>query len=255
MLRHGAVAFAIQPYKGNIIIMNKKGGVVIAIDGPAGAGKSTVARKLARSLRLNYLDTGAMYRSLTLKAMRQHLDLNDEEGLAKLSREMDFETEYRAVKRPPYRILMDGEDVTAKIRTREVSAHVSQASSHLAVRREMVKKQRRLAEDGGIVVEGRDVGTVVFPRADIKFFITASLKERSKRRYREMKKEGHDVSLKSIQQEMVRRDRMDYTRAHNPLKKAPDAIEVDTTSLSTTQVTRKLLRMIRERLGRVGGGR
>lgn len=228
---------------------------VIAIDGPAGAGKSTVARKLARSLHLDYLDTGAMYRALTLVALRRSLDLDDEKALGEMVREMDIETEYKARKRPPYRVLINGEDVTANIRTREVSAHVSQVSSHLTVRREMVKKQRRLAEKGGIVVEGRDVGTVVFPQADIKFYITASVKERSKRRYREMKKEGYEVSLKSVQQEMVKRDHLDSTRAHNPLKKASDAIAVDTTSDSATLVTRKMLKITRERLGQVRGRR
>jgi len=247
----------ITGFCGNFRGMNKehKSEAVIAIDGPAGAGKSTVARKLAHSLRLDYLDTGAMYRALTLEALRNSLDLDDEEGLAEIAREMNIETDYKATKRPPYRVLINDEDVTTLIRTREVSAHVSQVSSHLAVRREMVGKQRRLAEKGGVVVEGRDVGTVVFPQADIKFFITASLKERSKRRYREMKREGYDVSLKSVQQEMVKRDHLDSTRDHNPLKKAPDAIPVDTTSDSATVVTRKMLRITRERLGQVRGRR
>jgi cytidylate kinase len=119
----------------------------------------------------------------------------------------------------------------------------------------MVAIQRRIAQRGGIVVEGRDVGTVVFPQADIKFFITASIKERSKRRYREMKKEGYEVSLKSVQQEMLKRDHLDSTRDHNPLRKASDAISVDTTSENASMVTRKLLKITREHLGQVRGRR
>ena len=146
---------------------------------------------------------------------------------------------------------MDGEDITSSIRSREVSAHVSQVSSHPSVRREMVRKQRTIAGERGIVVEGRDVGTVVFPKADLKFFITASIKERARRRYREMKRDGYDVSIKSIQQEMVRRDHLDSTREINPLKKAPDAVIVDTTDENIPQVVRKLLQLIRGRLAGV----
>ena len=143
-------------------------------------------------------------------------------------------------------MLMDGEDVTGAIRSREVSAHVSQVSSLPDVRKEMVKKQRNLSEAGGIVVEGRDVGTVVFPKADVKFFLTASVKERAGRRYREMKEDGYDVSLQTIKQEMIRRDHQDSTRKHNPLMRAPDAQLVDTTGENVSQVVGKLLYLVRE---------
>ncbi len=221
---------------------------IIAIDGPAGAGKSTVAQELSRRLRLRYLDTGAMYRALTLKALRVHLDLDDERGLAGMARSTEIASGYEAGGKPPYRVLMDGEDVTAAIRSREVSVHVSQVSSHSAVRKEMVRKQRLLAGKGGVVVEGRDVGTVVFPHAHLKFFLTASTAERARRRYREMKEEGYDVSLKTVQQEMVRRDRLDRTRKVNPLRRAPDALLVDTTGMSASQVVDRLLRLARSRL-------
>jgi cytidylate kinase len=225
---------------------------VITIDGPAGAGKSTVAQKLARGLNLAYLDTGAMYRALTLQAIRGHVELDNEDRLAEMASQLDLETLFAARRRPPYRVFMDGEDVTSAIRSREVSAHVSQVSSHPCVRKEMVRKQRKMAAEGGIVVEGRDVGTVVFPQADVKFFITASVRERAKRRYQEMKKEGYAVSLKSIQQEMVRRDHLDSTREFNPLKRAPDAQLVDTTGESVAQVVRRLLRYVQERVAATG---
>ncbi len=221
--------------------------MIITIDGPAGAGKSTVAQKLARRLRLAYLDTGAMYRALTLRALRDRIDLDDEDRLASITAKMDMRMAYAHRRRPPYRMIMEGEDVTAAIRSREVSAHVSQVSSHPCVRKEMVRKQRQIASDGDIVVEGRDVGTVVFPKAEMKFFITASTRERARRRYREMKKDGYDVSLQTIQQEMVRRDHLDSTRKHNPLKRAPDARIVDTTGENVSQVVGRLIRMVRER--------
>jgi cytidylate kinase len=224
--------------------------LIIAIDGPAGAGKSTIALRLAKALNLRYLDTGAMYRSLALKALREHVDLSDSERLAEMAGEMQLETRYMMRRKCPYTIYMDGEDVTSAIRSREVSAHVSQVSSHPAVRREMMRKQRLIAGEGGIVVEGRDVGTIVFPRADLKFFITASVQERAKRRYKEMKSEGYDVPMKSIQQEMVRRDHMDSTRETNPLRKAPDAVLIDTTGESVSQVLRLLLKLVRAYLAR-----
>lgn len=229
-------------------------GMIIAIDGPAGAGKSTVAQKLAQRLGFAYLDTGAMYRALTLKAIRDHLNLDDEDELASAASAMEVRTEYAARRRPPYRVIMDGEDVTANIRSREVSAYVSQVSSHPCVRKEMVRKQRHLAAGGDVVVEGRDMGTVVFPRADVKFFITASVKERARRRHREMAKDGIDVSLHTIQQEMVRRDHLDSTRKHNPLKRAPDAFLIDTTGENVSQVVGRLSSLVRERAA-AGGAR
>ncbi len=222
--------------------------MIIAIDGPAGAGKSTVAQKLAKRLSYRYLDTGAMYRALTLRALREHVSLDDAERLAELARGMTVRMEYRPRARPPFRVLMDGQDVTSEIRSREVSAHVSQVSSHPGVRREMVRKQREMAAGGDLVAEGRDVGTVVFPRADLKFYITAAVGERARRRHREMRKEGYRVSLKTVQQEMVKRDHMDTTREVNPLRRAPDAVVIDTTRLSISQVVNELLRIARDRM-------
>ncbi len=212
-----------------------------------------MAQKLARRLNFDYLDTGAMYRALTLKALRERLDLDDEDGLTSMAAGMYLRVEYAHRRRPPYRVLMDGEDVTAAIRSRAVSAHVSRVSMHPCVRKEMVRKQRHLASGGGMVVEGRDVGTVVFPKAEMKFYVTASVKERARRRYREMKKDGYDVSMHTIQQEMVRRDHLDSTRKHNPLKRAPDAQLVDTTGEKVSRVVGKLLELVREREAAAGG--
>ncbi|WP_287152741.1 (d)CMP kinase [Candidatus Solincola tengchongensis] len=224
-------------------------GPIIAIDGPAGAGKSTVARTVARRLNLFYLDTGAMYRALTLKAMRERIDLSDGPGLAEMARRTEMRGEYRRGMRPAHRFFLDGEDVTSAIRSREVSAHVSQVSSHPEVRREMVKKQRTWAQVGGLVAEGRDVGTVVFPQADFKFFITASVKERARRRYREMRREGYQVTLRAVEQEMVRRDHMDTTREVNPLRRAADAVVIDTTGMRVSQVVNEILSAVREGRG------
>ncbi len=229
-------------------------GVVIAIDGPAGAGKSTVARELARRLGMGYLDTGAMYRALTLEAMRRRMDLDDAPALSSLAATMNLDIAYVPGESPPHRVLVDGEDVTAAVRTREVSAHVSQVSSHAEVRAEMVRKQRALARGRDVVVEGRDVGTVVFPRAPVKFFVTASVAERARRRHEEMAKEGYEVSLEAVRQDMVRRDHMDATREVNPLRRAPDAEVVDTTGMSVSQVVDGLLARVEQKLGKRDGG-
>lgn len=182
-----------------------------------------------------------MYRALTLKAMREHYDLSNGLGLAELVRRTDMRGEYRRGMRPPHRFFLDGEDVTSAIRSREVSAHVSQVSSHPEVRREMVNKQRAWGTVGGLVAEGRDVGTVVFPQADFKFFITASVKERARRRYREMRREGYRVTLRTVEQEMIRRDHLDSTREVNPLRRAPDAVIIDTTGMKVSQVVNEIL--------------
>ncbi|OFW56686.1 MAG: cytidylate kinase [Candidatus Solincola sediminis] len=231
---------------------NRYAGVIIAIDGPAGAGKSTVAQKLASQLGLNYMDTGALYRAVTLLALRNHVELEDEKQLARLARDMKLTVDHRDGKRPPDRVFIDGEDITKAIRSNEVSEKVSRVSSHRAVRSQLVKKQCAMAEGGGIVVEGRDIGTVVFPQADLKFYVTASANERAKRRYEEMKKEGHGVSLQSIEREIIRRDHQDSTRATNPLKQASDAVLIDTTGKSIAEVLGILANIVREHTGRAG---
>jgi cytidylate kinase len=225
---------------------NAYAGAIITIDGPAGAGKSTIAQALARALNLKYLDTGSLYRTLTLLALRERAGLHDEKTLSRMARDMDVRMEVSP--KGEHLVFLGDEEITRAIRSIEVSGNVSQVASLKGVRKELVKKQRAMAHGGGIVVEGRDIGTVVFPKADLKFFVTASPHERAKRRYEEMKQEGLSVSARSIEQEMIRRDRMDTTRAANPLKKARDAILIDTTGRSISEVMDMLMGYVRQRL-------
>lgn len=220
---------------------SKKDKVVIAIDGPAGSGKSTVSRSIARKLGLLYIDTGAMYRALTLKAMRQGLDLKDEAGLAKLARStrIDLGESGGAL-----RIMLDGEDVTGQIRTPELTNNVKYIARVPDVRSEMVRLQRAIGEKSGAVLEGRDIGTVVFPDATYKFYLDADVEERARRRHKELVESNRKVSLDEIKKDVVTRDESDMNRSVGALKKAPDAISVDTTSLSIDEVVEKLISYI-----------
>ncbi len=224
---------------------------VIAIDGPAGAGKSTAAMALAKALGFLYVDTGAMYRALTLAALRRRVSPHDGDALESLAGEVRIETVYRQADDPPYRVLVDGEDVTEDIRRPEVSGVVSQVSAHPSVRKRMTQIQRAMALRGGVVMEGRDVGTVVYPEADVKFFITASAGERARRRHRELVKKGIMVTLREVEEDINRRDCLDSTRTTAPLRRAPDALLVDTTGISPEEVVRRLLEAVEMALGKV----
>ncbi|WP_028986644.1 (d)CMP kinase [Thermicanus aegyptius] len=210
----------------------------IAIDGPAGAGKSTIARSLAARLKALYIDTGAMYRALTLKAKEAGVSADDEAGLTKLLEE----TEIRlfSTGEGSERVVMDGRDVTEAIRHPDISRLVSIVSKHPRVREIMVNRQRKMAEEGDVVMDGRDIGTVVLPYADLKIFLTASIQERAMRRYRELWEKGHSPNLSQLEEEIKKRDRLDAERSHSPLKKAEDAILVDTTHLTIQEVVDRL---------------
>lgn len=210
---------------------------VIAIDGPAGAGKSTLARGLAKSLGLAYVDTGAMYRAVAWKALHLGADLDDPQALTRLAGRMkiSFKTG-----RAGQKVVADGKDVTTVIRTPEVTQTASVVAAVSGVRKAMVRRQRHLGHGGGVVMEGRDIGTVVFPKADVKFFIDASIEERARRRFREMHAKDAGVGLKAIEDAIRRRDRRDRGRKDSPLRPAKDAVLVDTTNLSQDQVLRML---------------
>ena len=210
--------------------------LVIAIDGPSGAGKSTAGRALAARLGYVFVDTGAMYRALALKALRSRIPLEDCEALARLAHEtrIDLTDGGRGVS-------LDGEDATAAIRTREVSAAASRLSVHPAVRREMVARQRELGEGGGIVLDGRDIGTAVFPTADVKFYVDADPARRARRRADELAAAGSAFDLAAIERDIRDRDDADMTRQDSPLTRAPDAIRVDTTDLTPEQVLERML--------------
>ena len=214
--------------------------LVVAIDGPAGSGKSTVARGVARTLGLRRLDTGAMYRALTDAALRQQISPNDGRALASLARQIRFEQHGS-------RLLVDGRAPGRAIRRPEVSRVVSAVAAHPAVRKELVRSQRRLIGRGGIVVEGRDIGTVVCPDADLKVFLTASSAERARRRHKELSAAGVRVGFRSLKGELDRRDAYDSSRKVSPLKPGPDAVLVDSTGKTPVQVVREIVKMARDR--------
>lgn len=203
----------------------------VAIDGPAGSGKSTTARLVAQSLGLQHVDTGAMYRSVALLALRNGVDLENGARLEELARAADIGFE-KSPGGAAQKVLLDGQDVTEDIRTPEVTAAVSPVSAHAGVRRAMVRAQRRLAALGGCVVEGRDVGTVVLPGADVKIYLVASTRVRAERRLEEFRGRGVSMSLEEVESDIIRRDEYDSLRKHSPLRKAVGAVEVDTSGLT-----------------------
>lgn len=215
--------------------------MVIAIDGPSGAGKSTLAKRLARDLGFMYLDTGAMYRALALKILRRGIDLADAEILGELvaKTEIDLSGHNGNVQ-----VLLDGEDVSGLIRTPEVSQMASKASALKAVRQRMLDLQRALGRRGNVVAEGRDIGTVVFPEAEVKVYLDASAQERGRRRYEELRAGGQEVNLAETIREMQERDKRDSERDLAPLRQAEDAVAIDSSALQADAVAARVLQVI-----------
>ncbi len=203
--------------------------ISIAIDGPAASGKSTTARLLAARLGYVYIDTGAMYRAATLAVLRAGADIHNEKAVEDCVRRSRIRI---ALKKGEQRTYLNDEDVTGLIRTPEINRAISVISSYKGVREIMVRQQRRLAAEGGVVMDGRDIGTVVLPEAELKVFLVASLEERAKRRLKELQQQGESVLLDDVVAEIRRRDELDASRSQSPLKPAKDARELDTTSLS-----------------------
>lgn len=218
--------------------------LVVAIDGPAGAGKSTIAKLAAESLGYAYIDTGAMYRSVAWKFLQTGKDF-EENFIGELSRTMviDFRPEAKV-----NRVFVDGVEVTSDIRTPEVTGIVSKVAAIGAVREAMVEQQRRMGEAGGVLMDGRDIGTVVFPKAELKVFLTASVEERASRRYKEMVAKGEQVDFEQLKADIAFRDKQDSERAISPLKQAEDAIYLDTSDMNIQQVVEKIMSLVEERV-------
>ncbi|MEE9145606.1 MAG: (d)CMP kinase [Candidatus Binatia bacterium] len=219
--------------------------LIIAIDGPAGAGKSTVAKRLAMELGYTYMDTGAMYRAFAWKVKKEETDLGNEKELKKALEETRIEL---MEQNSHLRVLIDGVDVTVQIRTPEISQMASKVSALKMVREKMVEFQRVIGSQGGVVVEGRDIGTVVFPEADVKIYLDASSQERAKRRFEEIKGQGKPVTLGKTFEEMEERDRRDKEREFAPLRKAEDAIVIDSTESGVEAVVDRVRLEIQKKM-------
>ncbi|MFI3210744.1 MAG: (d)CMP kinase [Peptostreptococcaceae bacterium] len=213
--------------------------MIIAVDGPAGAGKSTIAKIVAEKMNINYIDTGAMYRAITYKALCEKIDISNEDAISNLAKEtlIDFKEN---------NIYLDGKILTEEIRTLEVSSNVSNIAKITDVRHLMVDVQRNIAKKTDVILDGRDIGSYVFPNADYKFFLVATSEERGRRRHKEMIEKGYDITLEEIINDIEKRDEIDSNREFAPLKKADDAILIDTTGKTIEDVVLNLINTIQK---------
>lgn len=218
----------------------------IAIDGPAGAGKSSIARALADKLGARYLDTGAMYRAVALLAERAGVDPGDGEAMERILPDADIAVRYDDA--GVQHVYLSGEDVTGQLRTNSISMGASMVGLHMAVRRKLTELQRRVAEENDVVMDGRDITTNVLPDTPYKFYLTASVEERARRRYQQLlRRGGTDKTLEEIEREIAARDKNDMERDYMPLRRAEDAVLIDSSSLTIDEVTEQMLRLIREK--------
>jgi CMP/dCMP kinase len=222
--------------------------MIVAIDGPSGAGKSTLAKHIAKELRFTYLDTGAIYRALALKILRRGVDLDDTAALNAIVNDSDIDLRGR---NGQLQVFLDGEDVSAAIRTPEVSQMASKASAIAMVRRRLLDLQRALGRRDNVVAEGRDIGTVVFPDAQVKIYLDASIEERARRRCDELRAAGREVTLAETISEMEERDKRDSQREIAPLRKADDAFVLDSSGLTAEGVAEKVLQIIKSESSKI----
>ena len=210
----------------------------IAIDGPGGAGKSTIAKQVARALDIDYIDTGAMYRAVGYKLIRDNVDMYDEDALLAMLEATDIDFSGG-------KTLLDGEDISDRIRTQEISRKASECSALAPVRAKLVELQKKMGSTKSVIMDGRDIGTVVLKDAELKIYLTASAEERAERRYKELLLKGEDISYEKVLADMQERDYNDMHREITPLRKADDAIELDTTGMSIDEVTEYILRKVK----------
>ena len=228
-------------------MINKK--ITIALDGPAASGKSTLGENLAKKLNFTYLDTGVMYRAVTLAVLKMKANVDDEEQVTDIAEKMDLNFTPPSIDDGRSNdILLEGEDVTWAIRTIDVEKHVSKVSAYSGVRKAMTEQQRKIGKQGNIVMVGRDIGTVVLPDAEIKLYLDASTEERARRRYLELIARGKQVSLDVILNDMLRRDQIDSSRKIAPLKPAEDALIVDSDNLNAEEVYNYIMKIIEKKL-------
>ncbi len=216
--------------------------ITIAIDGPSGSGKSTAARLVARRLQIKYVDTGAMYRVVTLAALKKNYDFSRPENIVRLSKNLSIEFG-ELNKDSGQKVYMDGEEVTGEIRKRDVDERVSDVAVISGVREDMLEKQRQLAAEESVVMDGRDIGTRVLPDADVKIYLTASLEERTRRRYRELREKNIDISREEVKKNLLMRDKKDSSRSHSPLRKADTAVEIDSDNMTPKEVADRIIEL------------
>jgi len=226
----------------------KKKSFTITLDGPAASGKSTLGERLAESLDFMYLDTGVMYRAVTLAVLKKNVDVNDEGLVTKVAEEMDLDIHPATIDDGRSNdVILEQEDVTWEIRLPDVEAHVSQVSAYKGVRVAMTKKQREIGNRGGIVMVGRDIGTVVLPDAEIKLYLDASVEERAKRRYLELINRGKQAYYESVLDDLKRRDKIDSSRVIAPLRPADDAIMIDSDHMDAEEVFQFIFNLLKEK--------